>query len=124
MHRGACAQEAHTWRVTLRPSHVLLNRTVRPLQLRIASADPAAAQPEALQALELPPLPQEAEEVSVTGASRPVAVMASASTPAHAAGTQPTAVRAWLGPGNGWSQPVRLAGLAAQVRASDEPYMQ
>jgi hypothetical protein len=111
------AQEAHTWRVTLRPSHVLLNRTGRPLQLCIAGAGPAAAQPGALQALELPPLPQGTEEDSAAGASGALAVMALTASPVRAAGA-PTTLRAWLGPGNGWSRPAQLTGLAEEVRAA------
>ena len=106
-------QEAGAWHVTLRPSHLLLNRTGRPLQLCIGSpAEPAAA-------VTLPPLLSEGAGC-FGGALGGQAVMVAAPGQGPSNGAGPTSLRVWLGPGNGWSLPVLLGLPDAQVKASKQ----
>ena len=102
-------QEAHSWRVKLRPSHVLLSAAGHPLQLCISGPQLHAAEQPGTQALQLAPLPHGSNGPGPAESSP--AVMVCHGNAARAS----TALRAWLGPGNGWSLPVRLASLAEQV---------
>ena len=95
--------------MTLRSSHLLLNRTGRTLQLCtsgpvFSAAVTPAAQPCAWRRSHLLPLLEVADSPIEAEGSQPVMVAA----PGQGNGTDATALRVWLGPGNGWSLPVLL----------------
>lgn len=105
--------------MTLRPSHLLLNRTGRSLQLCISEPllpAPAAAmvQPCARQRTHLPALVEGAADSTLEAVGRQ-AVMVAAPRQGTGSGAGTTALRVWLGPGNGWSLPVPLGSPAPQV---------